>query len=159
MNSPLELSGKCTVLVVDDTPGNLSLMSDLLRPDYKVKLAPTGERALQIVEGLLTRGRDTGRVDDVGITGTGTNVVREHPTVRHNRLTRNSVFSGININIFFLSNCVCSINIFSNYIIADFGILFLEFGNLCACFSRESSKFCFGVGRSLHVSIKENTND
>ena len=26
MNSPLELSGKCTVLVVDDTPGNLSLM-------------------------------------------------------------------------------------------------------------------------------------
>ena len=49
MNSPLELSGKCTVLVVDDTPGNLSLMSDLLRPDYKVKLAPTGERALQIV--------------------------------------------------------------------------------------------------------------
>ena len=49
MNSPLELSGKCTVLVVDDTPGNLSLMSVLLRPDYKVKLAPTGERALQIV--------------------------------------------------------------------------------------------------------------
>ncbi|UCU97307.1 two-component system response regulator [Acidovorax radicis] len=49
MNSPLEISGKCTVLVVDDTPDNLSLMSDLLRTDYKVKLAPSGERALQIV--------------------------------------------------------------------------------------------------------------
>ncbi|MBW8463026.1 two-component system response regulator [Acidovorax sp.] len=51
MNSPIELSGKCTVLVVDDTPDNLSLMSDLLRTDYKVKLAPSGERALQIVAG------------------------------------------------------------------------------------------------------------
>ena len=51
MNSPIELSGKCTVLVVDDTPDNLSLMSDLLRADYKVKLAPSGERALQIVAG------------------------------------------------------------------------------------------------------------
>jgi len=51
MNSPIELSGKCTVLVVDDTPDNLSLMSDLLRMDYKVKLAPSGERALQIVAG------------------------------------------------------------------------------------------------------------
>ncbi len=51
MTSPLELPGKCTVLVVDDTPDNLSLMSDLLRTDYKVKLAPSGERALQIVGG------------------------------------------------------------------------------------------------------------
>ncbi|WP_462386866.1 response regulator [Acidovorax sp. Q11] len=51
MNSPIELSGKCTVLVVDDTPDILSLMSDLLRTDYKVKLAPSGERALQIVAG------------------------------------------------------------------------------------------------------------
>ncbi|MDH4419516.1 two-component system response regulator [Acidovorax sp. HMWF029] len=51
MNSPTELSSKCTVLVVDDTPDNLSLMSDLLRTDYKVKLAPSGERALQIVAG------------------------------------------------------------------------------------------------------------
>ncbi|BEU96676.1 two-component system response regulator [Acidovorax sp. DW039] len=51
MSSPLDLSGKCTVLVVDDTPDNLSLMSGLLRADYKVKLAPSGERALQIVAG------------------------------------------------------------------------------------------------------------
>ena len=51
MNNPLESSGKCTVLVVDDTPDNLSLMSNLLRTDYKVKLATSGERALQIVAG------------------------------------------------------------------------------------------------------------
>lgn len=51
MNSPFTPSGKCTVLVVDDTPDNLSLMSDLLRTEYKVKLAPSGERALQIVAG------------------------------------------------------------------------------------------------------------
>lgn len=51
MNNPVEPSGKCTVLVVDDTPDNLSLMSNLLRTDYRVKLAPSGERALQIVAG------------------------------------------------------------------------------------------------------------
>ena len=33
MNSPFAPSGKCTVLVVDDTPDNLSLMSDLLRTE------------------------------------------------------------------------------------------------------------------------------
>jgi putative two-component system response regulator len=37
-----------TVLVVDDTPENLSLMSDLLREDYRVKVATNGERALRI---------------------------------------------------------------------------------------------------------------
>ena len=51
MSNPMETSGRCTVLVVDDTPDNLSLMSDLLRADYKVKLANSGERALQIVAG------------------------------------------------------------------------------------------------------------
>lgn len=42
---------KPTILVVDDTPDNLSLMSGLLREEYKVKLAHNGERALQIVSG------------------------------------------------------------------------------------------------------------
>ncbi len=51
MNSLMESTGKCTVLVVDDMPDNLSVMSGLLRPDYKVKLANSGERALQIVAG------------------------------------------------------------------------------------------------------------
>jgi class 3 adenylate cyclase/CheY-like chemotaxis protein len=39
---------RATVLVVDDTPDNLSLMSGLLRSDYKVKVASSGEKALQI---------------------------------------------------------------------------------------------------------------
>lgn len=39
-----------TVLVVDDTPDNLSLMSGLLRDRYRVKVANSGERALKIVQ-------------------------------------------------------------------------------------------------------------
>ena len=37
---------KPCILVVDDTPENLSLMSELLREEYQVKLAPSGERGL-----------------------------------------------------------------------------------------------------------------
>ncbi|WP_367846643.1 two-component system response regulator [Rhodoferax sp. WC2427] len=48
MSNPLDPGEKRTVLVVDDTPDNLSLMSSLLRTDYRVKLAPSGERALKI---------------------------------------------------------------------------------------------------------------
>jgi len=39
---------KPTILVVDDTPENLSLMMELLKDDYKVKLANGGERALKL---------------------------------------------------------------------------------------------------------------
>jgi putative two-component system response regulator len=39
---------KPTVLVVDDTPDNLSLMSGLLKDLYKVKIANNGERALKV---------------------------------------------------------------------------------------------------------------
>ncbi|WP_445944817.1 response regulator [Roseateles sp. PN1] len=39
---------KATVLVVDDTPDNLSLMSELLKDLYKVKVANSGEKALKI---------------------------------------------------------------------------------------------------------------
>lgn len=38
------------ILVVDDTPDNLSLMSGLLKQDYQVKVAPSGERALRIAQ-------------------------------------------------------------------------------------------------------------
>ncbi|MBK6637301.1 MAG: response regulator [Rhodocyclaceae bacterium] len=38
-----------TLLVVDDAPQNLSLMSDILEQDYNVKLAASGTRALAIV--------------------------------------------------------------------------------------------------------------
>ena len=41
-------ANKATVLVVDDTPDNLALMSSLLKDDYKVRVANSGERALQI---------------------------------------------------------------------------------------------------------------
>ncbi len=43
--NPLE---RATVLVVDDTPDNLSLMNGLLREFYKVKIANSGESALRI---------------------------------------------------------------------------------------------------------------
>ena len=39
---------KPTVLVVDDTPENIDVLSGVLRADYKVKAAPNGERALRI---------------------------------------------------------------------------------------------------------------
>lgn len=42
------MSERATILVVDDTPDNLSLMSSLLKEDYQVKVAPGGERALRI---------------------------------------------------------------------------------------------------------------
>ena len=41
---------KPTILVVDDTPDNLALMSGLLKSDYKVKIANGGERALKIAQ-------------------------------------------------------------------------------------------------------------
>jgi len=42
---------KRIILVVDDTPENLTVMSGLLKSDYVVKVAPSGERALQIATG------------------------------------------------------------------------------------------------------------
>lgn len=41
---------KATILVVDDTPDNLSLMSALLKDIYKVKVANSGEKALKIAQ-------------------------------------------------------------------------------------------------------------
>ena len=48
---PTDYLTKPTVLVVDDTPDNLTLMSALLKELYKVKVANSGERALKIVQG------------------------------------------------------------------------------------------------------------
>ena len=39
---------RATVLVVDDTPDNLKLMSGLLKDLYRVKIANSGEKALTI---------------------------------------------------------------------------------------------------------------
>jgi putative two-component system response regulator len=42
--------GKPTLLVIDDVPSNLSLMHQLLKDDYKVKGANSGEKGLAIAE-------------------------------------------------------------------------------------------------------------
>ena len=48
MELDLDFTKKATILVVDDTPDNLALMGNLLKSDYKVKVANSGERALKI---------------------------------------------------------------------------------------------------------------
>jgi putative two-component system response regulator len=50
VSNALDFTTKPTILVVDDTPDNLSLMSNLLKDDYKVKVANNGERALELVQ-------------------------------------------------------------------------------------------------------------
>jgi len=49
MVDTLDFTEKPTVLVVDDTPDNLSLMAGLLKDLYKVKVANNGEKAISIV--------------------------------------------------------------------------------------------------------------
>lgn len=44
----LPYTPQATILVVDDVPDNLALMSNLLKPDFKVKVASDGEKALKI---------------------------------------------------------------------------------------------------------------
>ncbi|MDO8311760.1 MAG: hybrid sensor histidine kinase/response regulator, partial [Sideroxyarcus sp.] len=44
----LDFTAKATILVVDDTPDNLALMNNLLKDDYQVKIAHSGEKALRI---------------------------------------------------------------------------------------------------------------
>ncbi|WP_348692967.1 two-component system response regulator [Duganella fentianensis] len=48
MDTSPEMPVKPTVLIVDDTPENLSLMSELLRHAYKLKIANSGARALKL---------------------------------------------------------------------------------------------------------------
>lgn len=43
-----ELMEKQTVLIVDDAPENLALMSSILKDQYKIKMANNGERALKL---------------------------------------------------------------------------------------------------------------
>ena len=46
---PTETLRRPTVLVVDDTPDNLTLIADLLEDFYQVKVANSGQRALKII--------------------------------------------------------------------------------------------------------------
>jgi putative two-component system response regulator len=41
---------RASILVVDDTPANLSLLSSLLSPRWRVRLAPSGAKALALVK-------------------------------------------------------------------------------------------------------------
>ncbi|MEN9903511.1 MAG: hypothetical protein RLZZ555_76 [Pseudomonadota bacterium] len=52
MDNDKLLPEPATILVVDDTPANLSLMTGLLRDEYKVKAAIDGEKALRIAQAL-----------------------------------------------------------------------------------------------------------
>ena len=47
-SQPLDFTQKPTILVVDDTPANLALMSSLLRGHYRVKVANSGDKALEL---------------------------------------------------------------------------------------------------------------
>lgn len=47
---PLDFTLEATILVVDDTAANLSLMASLLKPHYRVKVANHGERALALAQ-------------------------------------------------------------------------------------------------------------
>ena len=42
------LLAKQSILVVDDTPENIDLLSEILRDDYRIRVATSGEKALQI---------------------------------------------------------------------------------------------------------------
>jgi putative two-component system response regulator len=50
-SNSLDFTQRATILVVDDTPDNLTLMSSLLKDLYKVKVANSGEKALKYLEG------------------------------------------------------------------------------------------------------------
>ncbi|MBY0573804.1 MAG: response regulator [Undibacterium sp.] len=46
-----DLGHRHTILIVDDLPYNIDLLSSILNVDYKVKIAINGERAIKIVNG------------------------------------------------------------------------------------------------------------
>lgn len=50
MNNPLDLVQKRTILVVDDTAINLSLMGGILKNLYRVKFANSGEKAITAIQ-------------------------------------------------------------------------------------------------------------
>jgi putative two-component system response regulator len=51
MDSAQEAFQAATILVVDDTPDNLMLMTDLLKDRYRIKAANSGEKALRVLQG------------------------------------------------------------------------------------------------------------
>lgn len=52
MNKVAEKFDQPTVLVVDDVPENLVVLGDLLQPEYRVRVANSGRRAIEVARGL-----------------------------------------------------------------------------------------------------------
>jgi putative two-component system response regulator len=48
MNATFDFTRRQTILIVDDTPDNISLLAALLKGKYKIKIATNGMKALQI---------------------------------------------------------------------------------------------------------------
>ncbi|GAA4256521.1 response regulator [Azospirillum formosense] len=46
--APAPVASKATILIVDDTPDNLKLLSGLLKESYRVRVANNGRKALEI---------------------------------------------------------------------------------------------------------------
>jgi len=46
----MDTLAKQTVLIVDDTPDNILVLDEILRPNYKVRAATSGEKALKIAQ-------------------------------------------------------------------------------------------------------------
>ena len=51
MTPPHDSASRPSILVVDDTPDNLTLMAELLSDSYKVRAANSGEKALKFLQG------------------------------------------------------------------------------------------------------------
>ena len=83
MIQPMEATPRPIILVVDDTPDNLTLMSDLLKGTYRVKVANSGEKALKYLEG---DGKPDLILLDIMMPGlSGYDVIRE---IKANQATR-----------------------------------------------------------------------
>ncbi|AWJ81989.1 hypothetical protein TSH58p_03405 (plasmid) [Azospirillum sp. TSH58] len=50
--APVPAASKPTILIVDDTPDNLKLLSSLLKDSYRVKVANNGRKALEIAAAI-----------------------------------------------------------------------------------------------------------
>src|SRR3954467_10405529 len=50
MSAVTAVTDKQTILIVDDTPQNIELLSEVLAADYRIKAATSGERALKIIQ-------------------------------------------------------------------------------------------------------------
>lgn len=81
---PLDFTQKPTILVVDDTPANLSLMASLLKGRYRVKVANNGERGLEYAR--MTPHPDLILLDIMmpGLSGYDViKVLKSEPATRH----------------------------------------------------------------------------